>query len=64
MAYLDATGTIVGNFNGKRLLYYALAVLYPTVGNSPIPVAEMITNDHSALNIRRFIEKFKRNDRK
>ena len=48
VAYLDATGTIVGNYNGKRSLYYALAVRHPTIGNPPIPVAEMITNDHSA----------------
>ena len=34
------------------------------VGNPPIPVAEMITNDHSALNIRGFLEKFKRDDGK
>ena len=62
VAYLDATGTIVGNHNGKRSLYYALAVHHPTVGNPPVPVAEMITNDHSAINIRGFLEKFKRDD--
>jgi hypothetical protein len=59
-AFLDAMGTIVGNHNGKRLLYYALAVRHPLVGNPPIAVAEMVTNDHSALNIRGFLEKFKR----
>ena len=64
VAYLDATGTIVGNYNGKRSLYYALAVRHPTIGNPPIPVAEMITNDHSAMNIRAFLEKFKRDDGK
>jgi hypothetical protein len=41
-------------------LYYALAVRHPLVGNPPIPVAEMVTNDHSALNIRGFLEKVKR----
>ncbi|XP_028396774.1 uncharacterized protein LOC114520652 [Dendronephthya gigantea] len=54
VAYLDATGTIVGDYNGKRSLYYALAVRHPIVGNPPMPVAEMVTNDHSALNIRAF----------
>mgnify|MGYP002803810279 CR=1 FL=1 len=64
VAYLDATGTIVANYNGKRSLYYALAVRHPTVGNPPIPVAEMVTNDHSALKIRGFLEKLKRDDGK
>ncbi len=64
VAYLDATGTIVGSYNGKRSLYYALAVHHPMVGNPPIPVAEMRMNNHSALNIREFLEKFKRDDRK
>ena len=31
VAYLDATGTIVGNYNGKRSLYYALVVQHPTI---------------------------------
>ena len=64
VAYLDATGMIVGNYNGKRSLYYALAVRHPTIGNPPIPAAEMITNDHSAMNIRAFLEKFKRDEGK
>ena len=64
VAYLDATGTIVGNYDGKRSLYYALAVRHPTVCNPPIPVAEMITNNHSAMNIRGFLEKFKGDDAK
>ena len=29
-----------------------------------MPVAEMVTNDHSALKIRAFLEKFKRDDGK
>ena len=40
VACLDATGTIVGDYNGERLLHYTLAVRDPIVGNPPMPVAE------------------------
>jgi hypothetical protein len=48
IAYLDATGTIVRDFMGKGVLYYAIVVRHPKERNPPMPVAEMITNDHSA----------------
>jgi hypothetical protein len=56
IAYLDATGTIVGDFMGKRVLYYAIVVRHPKESNPPMPVAEMVTNDHNAPSIRAFIE--------
>ena len=59
IAYLDATGTIVRDFMGKRVLYYATVVRHPKESNPPMPVAEMITNDHSAPSIRTFIERFR-----
>ena len=43
IAYLDATGTIVREFMGKRILYYAIVVCHPKESNPPMPVAEMIT---------------------
>lgn len=62
IAYLDATGTIVRDFMGKRVLYYAIVVRHPKESNPPMPVAEMITNDHSAQSIRTFIERFRRDE--
>ena len=64
IAYLDATGTIVRDFMGKRVLYYAIVVRHPKERNPPMPVAEMITNDHSAPSIRVFIERFRRDESK
>ena len=62
ISYLDATGTIVGNHEGKRVLYYALVLGHPVEGNPPLPIAEMITSDHSATNIRAFLERLKRDE--
>lgn len=62
ISYFDATGTIVANHNGKRVLYYGLVVRHPNEGDPSVPVAEMITNDHSSGNIRTFIERFRRDE--
>ena len=59
ISYLDATGTIVRNHNGKRALYYGLAVQHPNEGDPSVAVAEMITSDQSLGNICTFIEKFR-----
>ena len=64
VSYIDATGTIVRNHNDKRVLYYAVVLRHPVQGNPPLPVAEMVTNDHTAPNIRTFLERFKRNEAK
>ena len=57
ISYLDATGTIVANHSGKRVLYYGLVLRHPNEGDLSVPVAEMITNDHSSGNIRSFIRR-------
>jgi hypothetical protein len=62
ISYIDATGTIVKDYDDKRVLYYALVVRHPKEGNPPLPVAEMITNDQSAYSIRTFLERFRRDE--
>ena len=47
---------------GKRVLYYAIVVRHPKESNPTMPVAEMITNDHSAPSIHTFIEQFRRDE--
>lgn len=51
--YFDATGSLVAKPIGtnKRVYYYAL-VLKGTDESSPLPVAEFITNEHTAVEIR------------
>ena len=58
-AHLDATGTIVGNWNGKKVLYYALVVTLPDGNSSPIPVAELISTRHNVPTITAFLDHFK-----
>ena len=62
IAYLEATVRIVRNFMRKRVLHYAIVVRHPRENNPPIPVAEMITNDHSAPCVRAFMEGFRRDE--
>jgi hypothetical protein len=62
ISYLDATGTLVANHGGKRVLYYALVIRHPVEGEPSLPVAEMVTSDQSAGNIRAFIERFRRDE--
>ena len=62
ISYLDATGSIVANHNGKRVLYYGLVVRHPNEGDPSVAVAEMITSDQSTGNIRFFIERFRRDE--
>ena len=62
ISYLDATGTIVANHNGKRVLYYGLVVRHPNEGDPSVPVAEMVTSDQSTGNIRTFLERFRRDE--
>ena len=64
VSYLDATGTIIANHNGKRVLYYALVVRHPCEGSPAVPVAEMITSDHRACNIRTFLDSFRQAESK
>ena len=62
ISYLDATGTLIADHGGKRVLYYALVIRHPVEGEPPLPVAEMVTSDQSAGNIRTFIERFRRDE--
>ena len=48
IAYIDATGTIIANYEGKQVLYYALILRHPVPHNSPLPMAELISSDQSA----------------
>ena len=64
MSYLDATGTIIANYYGKQILYYALVVRHPHEGNPSVPVAEMVTTDQRACNIRTFLDCFRQDESK
>lgn len=51
VVYLDAIGSILKPIpNQKRVLYYPV-LLKTTHGDPPIPVAEMVTTDHTAANM-------------
>ena len=62
ISYINATGTIIANYSGKRVLYYAFVVRHPCKGNPSVPVAEMITTDQRACNIRMFLGNFRRDE--
>ncbi|XP_046844891.1 uncharacterized protein LOC124438735 [Xenia sp. Carnegie-2017] len=64
ISYLDATGTLVADHNGKRVLYYALVIRHPVENEPSFPVAEMITSDHTTGNIHSFLERFRRDESK
>ena len=57
--FLDATGGVVRRLHNqnKRVLYYALC-LSGDGKNKPLPVCEMITNDHTVANISFWLMKF------
>ena len=42
----------------------AVVLRHPTEGNPPLPIAEMVTSDHSAHKICTFLERFKRDESK
>ena len=53
--HLDATGQVVRNISDqKRVLYYAL-VIKPVSGESLVPIAELVTTDHSTPNRAAFV---------
>ena len=62
--FCDATGTIVSvrNMDGVKMTvyYYAIVIKHPVDGKAPIPVAELITNDHTVLSLSYFMETFRR----
>ena len=58
--FCDATGTIVSvpnvGCNKVTVYYYALVVKHPVNGKAPIPVAELITSDHTVFSLCYFME--------
>lgn len=65
VVFFDATGTIARDLlhttgaAKKRVLYYSLIIGHPT-GNSPLPVAEMISNAHDVPVLNNFLQHFLR----
>ena len=57
---LDATGSINSNPipGSTRIFYYALTLQHPKYKMSPVPVAEMISNDHTTAEITHFLHKW------
>ena len=51
--HLDATGSVVRKLDkGQKLfLYYALTIRHPEAKISPIPLAEMLSSDHTNVEI-------------
>jgi hypothetical protein len=62
--FCDATGTIVSvpKIDGVKttVYYYSIVIKHPVDGKAPIPVAELITNDHTVLSLCYFMETFRR----
>lgn len=58
--YLDATGGIVSKIpsQDKRVLYYALVLPGDGFNKPPLPVSELLTNEHNVPNISSWLLKF------
>ena len=56
--HLDATGSLIHKTDPihKSLFYYVLTIQHPSVNTSPIPLAEMISSDHTTAQISHFLE--------
>ena len=61
--FCDATGTIVSvpsiDDAKTTVYYYAIVIKHPVEGKAPIPVAELITSDHTVLSLCYFMETFR-----
>ena len=57
---LDATGSLISKppCCSKKIFYYALTIQHPEFSTSPIPLAEMISSDHSTVEISHFLNKW------
>ena len=44
------------------MYYYAIVIKHPVEGKAPIPVAELITSDHTVLSLCYFMETFRRTE--
>lgn len=58
--HLDATRSVVSKIpeQNKRVLYYALVLAGQGRGSPPLPVAEMLTNDHTVPSISFWLVRF------
>ena len=58
--HLDATGSVVRKIDRdqKLFLYYALTLRHPQMKISPIPVAEMLSSNHTNVEITHFLHKW------
>ncbi|KAL0176938.1 hypothetical protein M9458_029268, partial [Cirrhinus mrigala] len=61
--YLDATGSVVSKIpeQKKRVLYYALVLAGQGHGTPPLPIAEMLSNDHTVPSVSFWLMKFVHN---
>ena len=57
---LDATGSLISKPPScpKKIYYYALKIQHPEFSTSPVPLAEMISSDHSTAEISHFLNKW------
>ena len=64
--HLDATGSVVRKIDKlhKRILYYALVVRHPEAQTSPVPLAEMLSSEHTNVEITHFLTKWLYNMKK
>ena len=55
--HLDATGSVVRKIDKeqKKFIYYAITIKHPEAKISPIPIAEMLTSDHTNVEISHFL---------
>ena len=63
--YVDATGNLFDRIqNSGRVLYYAMVVGHPFGLSTPLPVAELIANEHDTETIRRLFHELRCCERK
>lgn len=61
--YLDATGSVVSKIpeQKKRVLYYALVLAGQGHGTPPLPISEMLSNDHTVPSVSFWLMQFVHN---
>ena len=58
--FLDATGSVVRKIpNCKRILYYEISIRNPSGTGCSIPVAAMLSSDHTISTISNFVQTFR-----
>ena len=58
--HLDATGSVVSKIDKfhKRVICYALIVRHPEAQISPLPLAEMLSSEHTNVETIHFLNKW------